>query len=95
MVAAKERRLMGMVEQIEWIGVAERLPVPVKDRFGPSYSVSVLIKWTDYDGGVAEAKYAQHPTAGTPKAREPRFEWQGRICPWKPTYWAAMPKGPV
>lgn len=86
---------MGTTEQIEWIPIAERLPELAKDRFGSSYSVKVLIKWTEYGGGVAEVSYAQHPTAGTAKAREPRFEWHNRRCPWKPVYWAYMPTGPV
>lgn len=86
---------MGIIEQIEWVGVAERLPVLVDNKFGSDRSVSVLIKWTDYGGGVAAVKYVEHPTAGTAKARAPRFEWQGRVCPWKPVWWAPMPRGPV
>ena len=69
--------------QSRWISVDDRLP----DKFG-SYIVS------DGKKIVTQMTYTSNKYAKTEKGREPRFEWMGKISPWKITYYQPLPAPP-
>lgn len=75
----------------KWIPVVERLPDI--DYSAPTYKwyKNVIGAW---DGGVAEVKYAANGYAKTEKGKAPRFEWNGRICPFEITHWMPLPDRP-
>ena len=74
-----------------WVAVSERLPEIPKD--GPSYAqeVKVIACWGDRIENTAEMRYCRRKVRGKEVYR---FEWMGRIAPWKVNYWMEFPKPP-
>ena len=74
-----------------WVAVSERLPEIPKD--GPSYAqeVKVIACWGDRIENTAEMRYCRRKVRGKEVYR---FEWMGKISPWKVNYWMEFPKPP-
>ncbi|QKJ88057.1 hypothetical protein PMPD1_3125 [Paramixta manurensis] len=43
---------------------------------------------------VTEMKYISNKYAKTNRGRAPRWEWHGRVSPWKVTHFMEMPSPP-
>lgn len=74
-----------------WVSVDNRLPEIPKDS--PSYmqEVKVIACWGKEMNNVAQMSYCKRSVRGKDVYR---FEWNGRISPWKIDYWMEFPKPP-
>lgn len=72
-----------------WVSVSERLPEIPKDN--PCQMVKVIACWGDRNEGMAEMRYCRRKVRGKEVYR---FEWMGKISPWKVNYWMEFPKPP-
>ena len=74
-----------------WIAVSDRLPEISKDA--PSYAtyVKVIACWGNRIENVAQMDYCRRIVRGKEVYR---FEWMGRISPWKVDYWMEFPNPP-
>lgn len=74
-----------------WVAVSERLPEIPKDA--PSYAqhVKVIACWGNRIENVAQMDYCRRTVRGKEVYR---FEWMGKISPWKVDYWMEFPKPP-
>jgi hypothetical protein len=74
-----------------WVAVSERLPEIPKDA--PSYidHVKVIACWGNKSENVAQMDYCRRIVRGKEVYR---FEWMGKISPWKVDYWMEFPKPP-
>jgi len=59
---------------MEWIKINDKLPPVPQSAFGDQYLVT-----TD-NGQVVAARYVQTTVRGKEVVR---WEWKGKICPWK------------
>lgn len=85
-LASSQTVIMG-----SWVSVSERLPKIPKG--GPSYAqeVKVIACWGDRNEFMAEMRYCRRKVRGKEVYR---FEWMGKISPWKVNYWMEFPKPP-
>jgi hypothetical protein len=82
-------------ELTDWLSVEDQLPEI--DFSAPEYMrrVGVIACWGSKPEQVAEMSYVSNAYAKTVKGRAPRFEWQGRVSPWKVTHWMPLPIPPM
>ncbi len=75
-----------------WVAVLERLPEIPKDA--PPYleHVKVIACWGNKSENVAQMDYCRRIVRGKEVYR---FEWMGKISPWKVDYWMEFPKPPA
>lgn len=74
-----------------WVAVSERLPEIPKDV--PSYDqrVKVIASWGNKIENMAEMYFCRRIVRGKEVYR---FEWMGKISPWKVDYWREFPNPP-
>lgn len=83
----------GISETITWFSAEDRLP-----EFEPRATyVECLVKYGSIpfagERHVTCMDWSYNPYAKTVRGREPRWQWRGRLAPWKVLYWAYMPTG--
>lgn len=72
----------------KWISVDDAHP----EWVGKSTHARVLCATNV--GHVMEMSWSHYPEAATLKGRKPRWEWNGRISPFKVTHWMPLPEPP-
>lgn len=75
-----------------WVATSERLPEIPKDA--PSYSqhVKVIACWGNREENMVQMNYCRRIVRGK---EVHRFEWMGKLSPWKVDYWMEFPMPPV
>jgi len=76
----------------EWISVDDKMPEIDFSKEKYDWRVNVLAA-TDY-GKVIYVTYSSNGYAKTENGALPRFEWMGKICPFKITHWMPLPAAP-
>lgn len=72
----------------EWISVSHRLPEIPAER----HQVTCIVATETF---VTAMEFAINRFAKQRRAKGPRWEWQGRISPWRVTHWMPLPKPPA